>query len=594
MLKRWIFVLTPFTVILFTTIILIQWPLVSAWIKKNPKKEINSFNQQVEEESWQILQKMTLPEKVGQLFHVNISQLKLTTIEREQLADIEPGGIILFTRNLHRRQQIRKLTGDLQSLARTSSGIPLFISTDQEGGVVNRVKVNGVTQFPNAMALGQINNEEIVEKQAFITAYQLSRLGINYVLAPVLDVNSNPKNPVINVRSYGSDPQLVTRMGNAYLTGNLRSLTLAAIKHFPGHGDTHVDSHLALPTVNKTRDRLWQSDFRPFRQAINAGAESIMLAHIVYSKIDNQYPAPLSAKIIQGILRKQMNFQGLVVTDDLGMKAISKNYGFFAAIRLALVAGADILLLADPSLSLARISRLKSKLINYYEEGLLSKSKLDTSILRQIRLKVQKGLFHQHRSPRTSTADLNLKIIFAEKRKQVKEYYRKLMQNEKPEQFNERISQLAIRSLQRKYQLPQIVDLSQAKFILLARKIKTHELPPGLRKSSIHFYNKCDAIDAIVSRFQASKVLILEFNNRCRKKWNRMQASTNRNQQEQELIGLYLGNPYQPVKIPLNGGILVSFSATPASRKALIKRLFVAGKQSREIQKWEMNRANSR
>ncbi|HEY9700132.1 MAG TPA: glycoside hydrolase family 3 N-terminal domain-containing protein [Trichocoleus sp.] len=231
--------------------------------------------------------------------------------------------------------------------------IPLLVAADIEEGVGQRFA--GATWFPPPMALSQIAKRDqpkaidLAFQMGSITAQEAAAIGLNWVLAPVVDVNNNPANPVINVRSFGDDAAIVSPLISAFIRGARQFPVLTSAKHFPGHGDTAIDSHLELPVILHDRTRLEEIEFAPFRESIAAGVDSVMTAHLQLPALDRHYPATLSQPILTGILRQQMNFQGLIVTDALIMGAITQAYGANEAPILALEAGADILLMpADP------------------------------------------------------------------------------------------------------------------------------------------------------------------------------------------------------------------------------------------------------
>lgn len=253
------------------------------------------------------------------------------------------GGVILFAKNVGTVAQVRTLTADLQRLAREAGLPPLFITVDQEGGVVNRL-VDGFTVFPGAMALAAAGRPEDAAAAGRITALELRALGINTNHAPVLDVNADPANPVIGIRAFGDAPALVSRFGIAYLQAAQAAGILATVKHFPGHGDTSVDSHLDLPSVSKDAERLRREDLFPFAEAIRAGADGLLSSHIVFTAIDPARPATLSRKVMHDLLRGEMGFEGVVFTDSMEMKAIADRWSRGAAAVEAVRAGCDLLL----------------------------------------------------------------------------------------------------------------------------------------------------------------------------------------------------------------------------------------------------------
>lgn len=253
------------------------------------------------------------------------------------------GGVILFRENIGTSEEVRQLNQALHA----ASPEGLLVSVDQEGGIVRRLVHETIT-IPGAMTLGAIGDLGLVYEVAYKTGEALLALGFNQNYAPVLDVNNNPLNPVIGVRSFGKDPEMVARMGVAALSGLQAAGVLATGKHFPGHGDTAVDSHLALPRVDHGQDRLRAVELLPFREAIRMGIGSIMTAHILFPAIEPDLgkPATLSNKVLTDLLKNELGFAGLVVTDALEMKAIAAQFGPIEAAIKALVAGADQVLIA--------------------------------------------------------------------------------------------------------------------------------------------------------------------------------------------------------------------------------------------------------
>jgi len=311
------------------------------------------------------LDSLSLEEKVAQMFVIRASgylfdhQIRFPDWEPQKatlqhlIADLGVGGVLLPVGNsgdMFLRSQ------EIQSWAK----IPLLIASDVEEGVGQRF--TGATHFPPPMALNAIAEKEInlAEKYAeelgsFIAQESLA-LGINWVLGPVVDVNNNPDNPVINVRSFGETPQLVSKLATAFIKGAHQWPVLTVAKHFPGHGDTAVDSHIDLPVLPHTNDRLNNIELPPFVAAIKASVDAVMSAHLLIKSWDAEKPATLSYKILTEKLRKELKFEGLIVTDALVMGAIAKKYGANEAPILALEAGADILLMpADPAGGIAAI-----------------------------------------------------------------------------------------------------------------------------------------------------------------------------------------------------------------------------------------------
>lgn len=284
---------------------------------------------------------MTLREKVGQLLMVGFPGPTLSGEDLAWIQEFRPGGIILFSRNLIDAHQIAELTATLQKL---SSHNPLLIAVDQEGGQVSRLPKE-FTIFPPAATVARCQSSTLAYEAAAVTAKELKAVGINMNMAPVLDVNTNPANPIIGDRAFGETPELVCVLGLATMSGLQDHGVVACGKHFPGHGETVADSHLQLPVVELTKDRLESVEFRPFRHTIERGLATIMTAHVRYPALDSAVPATLSSPILTGILRHRLGFQGLIFTDDLEMQAILDHWSIADAAVKSLQAGADILLI---------------------------------------------------------------------------------------------------------------------------------------------------------------------------------------------------------------------------------------------------------
>ncbi|WP_339307156.1 beta-N-acetylhexosaminidase [Paenibacillus sp. FSL R5-0519] len=293
------------------------------------------------------LNDLTLEQKVGQLlmcgFHGQYADEQITRLIR----DYHVGGVIYFRRNVESVDQLTRLSAELQDLAAEAEALPLMISVDQEGGMVARIDKEGITQVPGNMALGATGNPEYTLACAQILGRELKSIGIDMNLAPVVDVNNNPLNPVIGVRSYGEHAESVAAHGVAAITGYQLQGIAATAKHFPGHGDTAVDSHLGMVKVPHDRSRLEQMELLPFRRAIEAGVDAIMTAHVMFPSIEPEpIPATLSHKVLTGLLREEMGFEGIIITDCLEMHAISKPYGVAEAAIRAVEAGADLILVS--------------------------------------------------------------------------------------------------------------------------------------------------------------------------------------------------------------------------------------------------------
>ncbi len=277
-------------------------------------------------------------DQIGQLFMIGFDGTTLSADLASFIKEYQPGGIILFSRNLESAEQIVDLTNDLQ---RCSPHSPLLISIDQEGGRVSRLPKE-FTIFPPCEVLGQCHSSELAYAAAATTAKELAAVGINMNMSPVLDVNSNPTNPVIGDRAFGTTPDRVSEMGLATIGGLQDNRVIACGKHFPGHGDTASDSHKELPVVAASRDHLERIELPPFRRAIAGVVATMMTAHVQYQALDEQRPATLSSTIISKLLRQELYYDGVVLTDDLEMHAIIDHYGIGDAAVLAIQAGCDM------------------------------------------------------------------------------------------------------------------------------------------------------------------------------------------------------------------------------------------------------------
>lgn len=389
----------------------------------------------LDEKAWSITNGMTEEELVGQTIHIAIPSKTVDQTALEEIKQTKPGGIILFGKNLGKKEEILSLTENLQLTAKENGLPPFLISTDQEGGRVFRVQ-DGITHYPGAMAVGQTGKKEWGEVVGFVTSYELRNLGLNFLFAPVLDINNNPLNPVINTRSFGSDVNRVSEVAVAYEKGARAGGCLPVIKHFPGHGDTTVDSHLGLPIINKSLQDLEQLELVPFKQSILGGAEAVMSAHIMYPKIDANFPATLSKTILTDILRKSLQFDGIIITDAMEMHAISKNYEKDRPGVLTILAGANIVLLTSWG-ETAR--KFKAQLMDAYKKGefrFVDKEGKEHDILKsavqkQIRKKLELGIYDKNSiSPQMYEENQKQKEYLVNWEKERNDRYAKLSQSQ--------------------------------------------------------------------------------------------------------------------------------------------------------------------
>ncbi|PTM58487.1 beta-N-acetylhexosaminidase [Desmospora activa] len=345
-----------------------------------------------------LVQSMTLEEKIGQMTMVGFYGSEPTEEIRRLIQDTHAGNVILFaySDNVVTPEQTARLNNGLQELAEdTRLGLPLLISTDQEGGVVARM-TTGATELPGNMALAASREQSGAEEAAALTAEELRAVGINMNLAPVVDVNVNPSNPVIGVRSFAEDPALVSQFGEQAIRGYQKNGVVATAKHFPGHGDTDVDSHLGLPVIEKSREELEQVEFVPFRHAIKAGTDAIMTAHIHVPALDDtpDLPATLSKPILTDLLRGEMKYKGLIITDAMDMEGVADYFGGVeeAAVK-AVDAGVDIVLLT-PAISIEEQIGVMDSIGDAVKSGDISEKRIDESVTRILKAKKKYGLFH--------------------------------------------------------------------------------------------------------------------------------------------------------------------------------------------------------
>jgi beta-N-acetylhexosaminidase len=333
------------------------------------------------------LASMTLDQKIGQIFTIQVSGDTFTSAMQQTIQTYHIGGVIYLqvSGNLNDPTRSANFSNALQSCAMTTDGIPLLISMDQEGGRVTRI--TGGADFPGNMALGASRNSDLAFSAGTVFGSEIRAVGGNMDLAPVVDVNNNPMNPVIGVRSFGEQPGLASEMGIAYLDGLHASGSIATGKHFPGHGDTATDSHSGLPIVTYDFNTLDTIHAEPFRQVINNGLDAIMTAHILVTCLDANRPATLSPLVIDGYLRDDLAFDGVCMTDSLGMAALRSGWTDAQIPVMAIQAGVDILL-SPPSLSTA-FNAVKSAV----NSGSIPMSRIDQAVTRILRLKHKYGLF---------------------------------------------------------------------------------------------------------------------------------------------------------------------------------------------------------
>jgi beta-N-acetylhexosaminidase len=343
-----------------------------------------------------LLKKMTLEEKVGQLFMAHFRGETANVDAKALVQDVKVGGVIYYNwaNGLSSPEQVKKLSASLQALSlQNQHPIPLLIAVDQEGGIVARLN-QGFTIFPGNKALGMTKDPKLAEKAAFAMGQEMQSVGVNMNLARVVDINSEPRNPVIGIRSFGDSPNLVLDFGAKALNGYKSAHVITSLKHFPGHGDVLVDSHSDLPVNPKSLKELEQSEIAPFAQ-LGASADTIMTAHILVPAMDPKNCATLSPKILS-YLRNKIGFQGPIVADSLTMDGVLKQCKTVneAAIR-AINAGCDILIFggkkltgqADQELSVAEVQCIHRSIVDAVKSGRVAEDRLNQAVTKILILK---------------------------------------------------------------------------------------------------------------------------------------------------------------------------------------------------------------
>lgn len=319
---------------------------------------------------------MDWKEQVGQRLVGGFPGKEMSSEFIRLVKEYKLGNVILFEHNVESMSQIRRLCGEIQELVKRETGHFAFITIDQEGGAVTRLPEKGCN-VPGAMATAAAGDPQNAGILATITAKELKSLGINFNLAPVMDVNNNSRNPVIGVRSYSDRAEVVAEYGVAAVKGYQSEDFLACAKHFPGHGDTAVDSHLGLPVIEKTLEELEELELKPFRAVIENGIEAVMSSHILFPKLEpDKVPCTMSRRIITGILKERIGFRGLVLSDCMEMDAIQKYYGTAKGVAAAMAAGVDMVFVSHTS------RLLEEGILEVYravEEGRLSLEEMRAS-----------------------------------------------------------------------------------------------------------------------------------------------------------------------------------------------------------------------
>ncbi len=364
-------------------ILIISLFLITSCNEKVDTKIKEKSSDKIKEEVNNIMKDMTIDEKIGQLIVLSYRSPKMDDTLRNTLKEVKPGGFILFKENMSTFYKSLDLIKEIKS----SSKVPMFISIDEEGGSVQRLKALTdvtVSDVPFMSEVGSKNDKELAYEVGTLLAEELRVFGINMDFAPVIDVYSNPDNKVIGKRSFGSDTEVVSSMGINVAKGLGEHGVIPVYKHFPGHGNTSTDSHYDLPVVDKTKDELMSLDLVPFKKVIDSGAEVIMIGHLSVPELtSDNTPASLSKDIITNLLKDELGFKGVVVTDALDMGALTNYYEDSEICVKALEAGVDMLLM--PSDSRTCFKAVKEAL----NEGKLTLDRINESVEKLLTLKVK-------------------------------------------------------------------------------------------------------------------------------------------------------------------------------------------------------------
>lgn len=354
--------------------------------EEEPNPEVHHISVFTEFEKDFSLSDLSLEEKVGQMIFAGIKGTDITNETKKIISTHQVGGIILFKDNLKNANQSVSLLNAIKQ-ENTNNKVPLFLGVDEEGGRISRLPE--LTKLPTNEELGKRNDIPLSYNIGKLLGKELSAFGFNLDFAPVLDINSNPDNPIIGDRSFGTDAELVSELGLQMMKGIQSEQVISVIKHFPGHGDTAVDSHKELPIIQKSLAELHALELIPFKHAVEQGAEVVMVGHILLPKIDSTYPASISGRIITDVLREQLGYEGIIITDDMTMKAILNNLEIGESAVSAVKAGNDIVLVAH---NYANVKKAIDSIIKAIEDGEITEQRIDESVKRILSIKKKYNL----------------------------------------------------------------------------------------------------------------------------------------------------------------------------------------------------------
>ncbi|MBT2653167.1 MULTISPECIES: beta-N-acetylhexosaminidase [Oceanobacillus] len=350
------------------------------------------------------VEEMSLDEKIGQMIVGGIDGTEINNETKDMIEHYHIGGVILFTDNIESKTQTVNLMNDMKKV-NENNPYPLLLGVDEEGGSVTRMPEE-ITSLPPSGSIGKEQDQELAFEVGTLLGKQMQGLGFNLDFAPVLDVNSNPDNPVIGDRSFGDNPDIVSDMGIQTMKGIQSEGIISVVKHFPGHGDTSEDSHLELPKVDKSLKELLEVELVPFEKAISNGADVVMTAHILLPQMDATYPASMSENMITGLLRDDMGFNGVVISDDLTMGAITENFRIEEAAIQSVKAGSDMILIAHHPNAVTSVHEALKAAV---ENGDISEVNINESVERIIHLKRKYKLSNEE-TPQTYFQWINEKV----------------------------------------------------------------------------------------------------------------------------------------------------------------------------------------
>ena len=499
---------------------------------------------------------LTLEEKVGQMIGLAFYGTEYSEELKMQVEELKAGLIIYFKDNCESPKQVF----ELNKIINSKSKIPPFLALDQEGGMVARV-TEGAVQSPGAMAISACRNSKYAYQLAYNMGKDLVKLGFNFNFAPVGDINNNPNNPVINVRSYSDNPDVVCEYVKEAVKGYQDAGMMTSIKHFPGHGDTVVDTHLGLAKVDFDSNRLYNMELKPFLLAKNENLPGIMAAHVMYTKYDDEFPTTLSKKVITGLLREEIGYDGLVVTDSLTMKAVFDNFSLEEIVYNSMNSGCDILLMCGAR-KVEMQREFRDIAVRLVKEGKISESHIDECVQRILKYK---EMFNAG--------------IMANSFDDIKDQ----INNEEEVTFSQKVSEESITELVNKNNLYPLTK--NEKILVVFPKIKVVTLVEDENKNLMSLFDfmsiptdrhyisidptKEEQDELLTKIDQYDKIVYCSYN-AC---FNPTQAELINNIDSSKLIVCAIRTPYDIRVLPNVQAYICSYEATPLSLASLAKVL---------------------